>query len=242
MLVLTDRNYFHSICNNLIFSAAAIAISVSFGFMITVFLSMKFKGSRIFHALFFIPSIMPMALIATVFSIMLEYRFGALNVFLNWAGLGSLAQQWLGDPTWAYISVIGVGIYLIGIPMMYYSADLTMLNTGVLEAAVIDGAGFNRILWLIIFPLLKNAHKTVVLSLLLASFREFERVFLMTGGGPARTTEISSVYLYGFINSAGANIGYMSAASVVLLLIALAISFFQLRFYLPSKAKRRKVA
>ncbi|UKS24633.1 sugar ABC transporter permease [Paenibacillus sp. HWE-109] len=239
-LVLTDVKFFKSILNNIVFSAATILISMTLGFIISVFLSQKFKGSKIIHALFFIPTIMPMALIATVFSGMLEYRFGALNQFLNAIGLGFLAQQWLGDPNWAYISVMAVGIFLIGIPMMYYSADITTINPSVLEAAVLDGAGMSRMLWNIVFPLLKNAHITIIISTLLQSFREFERIYLMTGGGPGNSTQISSVYMYNFIHSAGSNIGFVSAGSVVLLLVALVISFFQLRLYVPSKSKRGK--
>ncbi|OPH54958.1 hypothetical protein BC351_29990 [Paenibacillus ferrarius] len=239
-LVLTDIKFFKSILNNIVFSAATILISMTLGFIISVFLSQKFKGSKIIHALFFIPTIMPMALIATVFSGMLEYRFGALNQFLNTIGLGFLAQQWLGDPNWAYISVMAVGIFLIGIPMMYYSADITTINPSVLEAAVLDGAGMSRMLWNIVFPLLKNAHITIIISTLLQSFREFERIYLMTGGGPGNSTQISSVYMYNFIHSAGSNIGFVSAGSVVLLLVALVISFFQLRLYVPSKSKRGK--
>ncbi|RTE04309.1 carbohydrate ABC transporter permease [Paenibacillus whitsoniae] len=238
--VLTDVKFFKSIWNNIVFSAATIVISMTLGFLISVFLWLKFPGSRALHALFFIPTIMPMALIATVFSGMLEYRFGALNQFLESIGMGFLAQQWLGDPNWAYVSVMGIGIYLIGIPMMYYSADITTINPSVLEAAVLEGAGMTRMLGFIIFPLLKNAHKTIIISTLLQSFREFERIYLMTGGGPGDSTQISSVYLYNFIHSAGSNIGFVSAGSVILLLVALVISLFQLRMYAPSQSRKGK--
>lgn len=230
-MVLEDSRFLRSIVNNLVFAAAAIIISVSVGFIVSIILSMGIKGSKFLGALFFIPSFMPLALIAMVFSIMLEYRFGTLNQLFHSIGLDFLAQRWLSDPQLAYMSVISISFFLIGLPMMYYNADMTTIDTSILESAVIDGAGIGRMMWNILFPLLSNAHKTIILSTLLGSFREFERVFLLTQGGPAGATENSSVYIYSFARSAGANIGFVCAASVVVLIIALSISVIQLLIY-----------
>lgn len=71
---------------------------------------------------------MPLALIAMVFSIMLEFRFGTLNQLLHGIGLDFLAQRWLSDPTLAYMSIISISVFLIGLPMMYYNADMTTIN------------------------------------------------------------------------------------------------------------------
>ncbi|MFC5529378.1 carbohydrate ABC transporter permease [Cohnella yongneupensis] len=239
-IAIEDSRFIHSIVNNLVFSAAAIAISLTVGCVISVVLSIGIKGSRLLGALFFIPSFMPLALIAMVFSIMLEFRFGTLNELLRNVGMDGMAQRWLSDPNLAYVSIMSISVFLIGLPMMYYNADLTTINTGVLEAAVIDGAGLGRMLWHILFPLLKNAHKTIILSTLLGSFREFERVFLLTQGGPAGTTENSSVYIYSFARSAGVNIGYVCAASVIVLAIALCISVIQLLAYRTKTGKGRR--
>jgi len=227
-MAIEDSRFLHSIVNNLAFAAAAIVISVSVGCVISVVLSIGIKGSKFLGALFFIPSFMPLALIAMVFSIMLEYRFGTLNGLFHGIGLDFLAQRWLSDPKLAYMSVISISVFLIGLPMMYYNADMTTIDSSILESAVIDGAGLGRMMWNILFPLLKNAHKTIILSTLLGSFREFERVFLLTQGGPAGTTENTSVYIYSFARSAGANIGFVCATSVIVLLIALSISVVQL--------------
>ncbi|BBI35859.1 carbohydrate ABC transporter permease [Cohnella abietis] len=236
-MVIEDSRFLYSIVNNLVFSAAAIVIGVSVGCLVSVVLSIGIRGSKFLGALFFIPSFMPLALIAMVFSIMLEYRFGTLNQLLHGIGLDFLAQRWLSNPEMAYLSVISISVFLIGLPMMYYNADMTTINSGILEAAVIDGAGLGRMMWNILFPLLKNAHKTIILSTLLGSFREFERIFLLTQGGPAGATENTSVYIYSFVRSAGANIGFVCAASAIVLLIALSISVVQM---LAFRTKARK--
>lgn len=229
-LVVSDSRFYQSIFNNFILSAFGIFVSLTLGFLISIFLSFKLKGTRFLHAVYFLPSLLPMALIASVFGMMLEYKFGTLNVFLRAVGLDELALRWLGDPHLALTCVMFVSVYLIGIPIMYYSSELTTLNTGILEAAMIDGASMQRIIGFILFPLLKNSHKTIVISMLLASFREFERVFLMTGGGPGGATDISSTYIYRYVKM-GTDMGYVSATSVMILLIALVISFVQLNVY-----------
>lgn len=229
-LVLSDQRFYRAIFNNFLLSSAGIFISLTVGFLVSVLLSLKLKGTSFFHSLFFLPSIMPMALIATVFGMMLEYRFGTLNVFLRSIGLEDFALRWLGDPQLSLFSVMFVSIFLIGIPIMYYTSEMSTLNEGIFEAAVIDGAGMWRIIIFIVFPLLKNSHKTIIISMLLASFREFERVFLMTGGGPGGKTEITSTYIFGYVKM-GTDMGYVSAAAILILLVALAISFVQLRIY-----------
>jgi raffinose/stachyose/melibiose transport system permease protein len=229
-ILLQDMRFFKSIFNNTVFSGFAIFISITFGFAIAIFLSFKFRGVKLLQTLFFLPTLMPMALVATVFSVMLEAKFGTLNTFLHSIGLGFLAQNWLSDPGFAYFSVMFVSIYLIGIPIMYYTAELTTIDPSIFEAATIDGAGLWRIMTFILYPLLQNSHKTIIVSMLLASFREFERVLLMTDSGPAGVTEISSTYIYSFAKQ-GMEMGYVAAASVLVLIIGFIIAFVQLQIY-----------
>ena len=227
--IIKDLGFWRSLLNTFILSTANIFCGLTIGFMVAIILNFKIKGKRFFHALFFIPSMLPIALMATVFGSMLEYRSGIVNVILRGVGLEVLAQRWLADPRLAIWAVCTVSIYLIGIPIMYYTADLTTLNKSVLEAATIDGATMRHQLFFIIYPMLKNTHKTIILSMLLGGFREMERVFLMTDGGPGGSTEIIGTYIYRATRSAGSNIGLVCAASVIVLIVAFVISFIQLK-------------
>ena len=160
---------------------------------------------------------------------MLEYKNGIVNQLLRGVGLGQLAQRWLADPRLAMWAVCSVSIFMIGITIMYYTADLTTISRSIMEAATIDGAGMKDQIMLIIFPVLKNTHKTIILSMLLGGFREMERVFLMTDGGPGGSTEIVGTYIYRATRSAGSNIGLVCAAAVIILIVAFVISFIQLK-------------
>ena len=218
--IFADKSFWRSLLNTFI---------LSFAIIISIILNFKIKGKRFFHALFFIPSMLPIALMATVFGSMLEYKNGIVNQLLRGVGLGQLAQRWLADPRLAMWAVCSVSIFMIGIPIMYYTADLTTISRSIMEAATIDGAGMKDQIMLIIFPVLKNTHKTIILSMLLGGFREMERVFLMTDGGPGGSTEIVGTYIYRATRSAGSNIGLVCAAAVIILIVAFVISFIQLK-------------
>jgi len=227
ILLFTDPVFWNAILNNLVFAAFAIGASLTVAFFIAVVLATGVRARRWFYLIFLLPALMPASLVATIFGIMLQERFGMLNETLRFFGLGGLAQSWLTTPTLAYASVIVIFCYLIGLPIMYYTADLASLPTSSLEAALLDGAGTFRIMRSIIYPMMKGTHVTVILAVLLGSFRALEQVLFSTDGGPGRTTEIVGTYLYRFVSSSGSTAGYVSAASVVVLLIALILSVLQ---------------
>jgi ABC-type sugar transport system permease subunit len=225
-LVLTDTQFWRAVGNNLLFAGAQIAVALTLGFFLAVSLASGIRWRRFFYLAFLLPSLIPMSLFATVFGQMLQTNDGAINQLLRAVGLGALAQDWTGNTGTAYTAIIVLLTYLIGLPIMYYTADLTTANTAVLEAAMIDGAKTWQMYRLILFPMLRGTHKTVILSLLLGSFRWFEVVYFSTNSQPGGRTAITGTYIYDqmFPSSGGGQIGYAAAASVVVLVVALAVS------------------
>jgi len=225
-LVLTDQLFWRAIGNNLLFAGAQIAVALTLGFFLAVSLASGVRARKFFYLAFLLPSLIPMSLFATVFGQMLQTNGGAINQSLRTVGLGALAQDWTGNTGSAYAAVLILLTYLIGLPIMYYTSDLTTANTAVLEAAMIDGANTPQMYRLILFPMLRGTHKTVILSLLLGSFRWFEVVYFSTGSQPAGRTGITGTYIYDqmFPSIGGGQIGYASAAALVVLVIAIAVS------------------
>ena len=226
---IKNTQFFRALLNTFLLSSANIFFGLTLAYLMAVFLKFKLPGRKFFHALFFIPTMLPIALMGAVFNSMLQYKDGALNNLLRSIGLDSLALRWLADPKIAIFSVMSVSIFLIGIPIMYYTADLTTIDPGVFEAATVDGAKMRHMLFLIIYPMLKNTHKTIILSMLLGGFREMDRVFLMTGGGPGGTTDIIGTYLYRSFSTPNANIGRIAAMAVLVVIISFAIGFIQMK-------------
>jgi ABC-type sugar transport system permease subunit len=227
-LLLHDADFRRAILNNLLFAATTIAVALTVAFFIAAALATGMKGRRFYYVIFLVPALMPVSLVASIFAVMLETTDGTFNQTLRFFGLNSLTHQWLTTSPWAITAIVGLFAYLIGLPIMYYTAELSTLPVDALEAAVIDGAGTFRILRSVLHPMVRSTHITVILALLLGSFRAFEIVFLTTGGGPGNSTQIVGNYIYGFVVSGGSTIGYASAASVLVLIVALLVAMLQM--------------
>ncbi|NUR58787.1 MAG: sugar ABC transporter permease [Catenulispora sp.] len=226
-LVATDTLFQHAVINNLIFAAVSIAAALTIGFVAAMMLATGVRLHRTLYVILLLPSLIPLSLFATIFGKMLGTQYGAFNGLLRGVGLSGLQQDWLGQSNTAYAAVAVLLIYLIGLPIMYYRSDIESVNLSLVEAAVLDGAGTWRVFRSLLFPLLRNTHKTVVLSVLLGSFRAFDVIFFSTNGAPSGQTSITGTYIYNK-TLAGTTVGYASAAALLLLLIAFVISAVQL--------------
>ncbi|MFF9762902.1 carbohydrate ABC transporter permease [Streptomyces caelestis] len=238
--LLWENDTFHrAVLNNVLFGAISIAAALTLAYFVAFAISAGLRPKRLMYVLFLVPSLMPLSLVSTVFGSMLQERFGVLNETLRSVGLGSLAKPWLTDPGLAFGVVAVIFCYLIGLPVMYYTADLSAVPTEIIEAALLDGAGTFRIMRSVVYPMMTSTHITVVLSLLLGSFRSLEVVLFSTGGGPAGHTEIVGTFLYRFSTDPGPRTGFVAAAAVVVLLIAFVISVAQMVITRPRSGGRR---
>lgn len=227
-LTLTDPLFQHALINNFAFAGFSILAALSVGFFIAMLLAVGVRLKRSLYVVFLLPSLLPLALFATVFGKMLGTQYGAFNQALSAIGLGSLRQDWLGHAPTAYAAVCVLLVYLVGLPIMYYHADVEAIDLSIIESAVMDGAGPWRIFRTMLFPLLRSTHRTVILAVLLSSFRAFDVVWFSTGGGPSGATAITGTYLYGKTVASGPVVGYSAAVAVITLLVALAISAAQI--------------
>lgn len=226
--LLHDSAFLRSIANTVIFAACSIVSALVLGFVIAAALATGVRARKLYYVIFLVPTLMPSSLVATIFGSMLQERFGVVNETLRALGLGALAQPWLSDRTLAFGVIVVIFCYLIGLPIMYFTADFSTLPTESLEAALLDGAGTFTIMRSIVYPMMAATRTTIILSLLLGSFRALEVVWFSTQGGPGQSTEIVGSYLYDFATSSGPSIGFVSAAAIVVLLIAFVISTIQM--------------
>ncbi len=233
VLVLTDPIFWRAMFNTLLFAGFGILIALTLGFFLAVALSSGIRLRRWFYVIFLMPSLVPLALFATLFSQMLQTDGGAINGFLSALGLGAFQQDWLGNEYSAYAAIFMLLVFLVGIPIMYYTSALSTVSASVLEAAMLDGAKTLQMYRLILFPILRATHKSVILWVLLGSFRAFEIVYFTTAGEPAGRTDITGTYIYGYMfpSIGGGQIGYASAAAVVTLVAAIGVAAINLRFH-----------
>lgn len=227
-LVLTDPSFQTSLLNTVLFGLFSVVVSMSLGFLLAMLLASGVRLRRLFYTVFLLPSLIPMSLFATVFGRMLETKDGALNQGLRAIGLGWLTPDWLGDPAAAYVAIGILLTYGIGLPIMYYSTDVAQVNLSIVESATLDGANVWQIYRIMLFPLLRSTHITVALSVILGSFRAFDVIYFSTNGQPGGRTDIAGTYIYRATTGGGETIGFAAAASIIVLIVALAISVLQI--------------
>lgn len=179
-----------------------------------------------FRTLFFIPVVTSVVVIAVLFKNMFSPYQGLItNIIYSLGVKGPL--DWLGNVNTAIFAIIAVNIWeWTGWSMLLYIAGLSQIPEEIKEAGDIDGATGFRKIWNIFIPQLAYVHKSLIMLGIIGSLQTFALVYSMTSGGPNSASEMPGTYIFrmGFRVQ---QMGYASAISVVILLIALALTAFQ---------------
>jgi ABC-type sugar transport system permease subunit len=201
------------------------------GFLLAVALNQKLRGSTIYRALFFIPAILSPVVVGIVWQRIMDPFNGVLTQIGQATGVDFLTNDYLSDPNTAIFAVIFVNVWMwTGFSMLFYLAGLQLIDPSVLEAARIDGANGLQTLVRITFPLLKSTTLSLVLLGVIGSLKTFELVYVMTEGGPNHASEMlpTFAFLEAFRLQ---NVGYASAISMVLLVVAIVSSLSMVRVF-----------
>ena len=181
-------------------------------------------------AAFFLPYVLPVSVVTNVWNWVLDSNFGLLNT------LTGSSITWFQDPNWALPAVAFVTIWwTVGFNILLFIAGLQSISPEIYEAASLDGASGGRLFWSITWPNLWPVTSLILLLQLIAQFKIFDQIYLLTGGGPFDKTLVMLLYSYreGFQQQHG---GYASAIGVVLMLVILIVSAVQLRLTRGSRA------
>ena len=227
--ITTDPTFLNAIKNTSIWMAAAIIVPSGFGLMIALILQRKIWGANFFKSLFYLPICLSLAVIGQVWIWIYHPDLGLLNLTLNFLHLSFLTDAWLSDPNTALFAVIVAWCWQqIGLAMVIFLSGLTSIPQELIEAAEIDGANYWQSLWRVIIPLLSPATVVVIALAIINSLKSFDVVYIMTKGGPFHSSDTLAMMMY---NESFQKyyIGYGSAVSVVLFLIAMIVIAFYFR-------------
>ncbi|MBN9328358.1 MAG: sugar ABC transporter permease [Cellulomonas sp.] len=186
-------------------------------------------GRNVFRTALFVPFIVSLAVAAFAWSYLLDPQIGLLTYWLR--GLGLHVGNVLQDPTWAMPTVVLVAVWKnIGFYMVIFIAGLQEIPEALYEAAKLDGAGALRRFWNVTLPQLSSTLTFVVVFAMIAALQAFDQIYVMTSGGPYRSTQtvVMEIYQEGFKKL---DLGMATALSYVLLLATLILSLVQLRFF-----------
>ena len=187
-----------------------------------------------FQILIYIPATVSAAAAGVLFGFILDTN-GLFNTVLSIFGFAELTRDWLFQiPENTYSMISAYTWQATGINMMIFLVGLQGLPKEPMEAAKIDGASGFTLIFKIVIPMIMPYFVIASLLALINSFRVFDSIWVMTMGGPARSSETLAVTMYreGFILF---DLGYASAVAVLLSLVGIIFSYFYLKLVLTKE-------
>ncbi len=228
--IFADPLFGESVLHNA-FLLLAVPILVAGALLTAAVLHDRVPGWRIHRTILFLPYILAIPIVGTVFSNILQLN-GALNTMLRSIGLDGFALDWIGDPNLTLGSLMGVIIWReIGFGVILFAARMSGLNDELDDAARIDGAGWWSRLWYITIPQLKSVIEFyAVISVITMLTAVFAYVYVVTRGGPGTATQIMELYIFNYAFRSSLP-GVAAAVAVLLFIITLIliVPLFRLR-------------
>ena len=220
LFLLKDDRFWNALKNTVYFTAVSVSLELMLGLSIAVLLNRAFRLKGLVRAIVLIPWAIPTVVSARMWEWIYNTNFGILNYILV------SEINWLGSPFWAMNAAVFMDAWkTTPFVVILLIAGLQVIPQELYQAARIDGAGTWAIFRRITLPLLKPVILIVLIFRTLDAFRVFDAVYVLTGGGPANTTETLSIYAYKVLFQT-LQFGYGSTLSVVVFLCTGIISIF----------------
>ena len=224
--MLGDGRFWQSLWNTSVFTIASVSLELILGLTIALILNRSFFGRGIVRTIAIIPWALPTSVMGLAWAWIFNDRFGVINDILLRLGSIETGINWLGTPALAMTALVVADVWkttpFISIILL---AGLQSISQDLYEAHAIDGATSWQSFYQITLPLLMPQILIALLFRFAQSFGVFDLVQVMTGGGPAGSTETVSIYIYSTVMRY-LDFGYGAALVVVtflLLILAVAI-------------------
>jgi len=231
--LLKDPDFWQVCGNTLIFTIGSVLPSVFLPLGLAVLLDRALVGRGILRSLYFLPAVV------SIVAVGLGWRWlfqtdGWVNQLLNLQPV----IAWLNEPHWAMLILILLTVWKqLGFNMVVFLAGLQAIPQSLYDAGELDGAGAWAKFWYITLPSLRGTIVFVAIATVIYSFRGFEQVYVLTGGGPLNATNILVYFVYEQAFSLF-DFGYGSASAILLLAVVLVL----LRILLYFEPENRQVS
>ena len=226
--MINDKRFWNSYITTFHFTLISIVLIIILSFILALIFEKSFKFKNVFQSSIFIPVILTMVSIAVVWQFMFQSTGILSNLFIDLFGT---KVKWLTSTKIAPYSMILVNVWkMTGYYMIIFIAGLLNVPNTFYEAARVDGANYFERLIYITLPQMKNTFILVFVSGVIFSFAAFPQQYVMTEGGPGRSTEVLALLIYKQAFEF-TKFGYSSSISVAFFASLLLFSIIQLRLF-----------
>ena len=225
IMLFNDSAFWPSFGNTLYHVLVATPITIVFGVVIALLLNNRLRGINIYRTIFYLPNVVSLVAMSLLWLWLFQPSFGLLNQLLSpiYNLFGIQPIGWLSSPDTSKLSIALMGLWNCGGAMVIYLAQLKDIPGELYEAADIDGAGGLRKLFRITLPLMTPAIFYQVVMSIISGFQMFLQAYIMTKGGPARSTYYFAYYIYDTAFKDG-QMGMASALSWFLLIVTMIVT------------------
>lgn len=234
--MMQDSLFWNSLKNTGIILVIAVVLLLPGAFFLALILGRRMRGAGTLRAMVFAPNVIAPILIGLIWVFILDPHIGLVNEVLRALGAQD-PPEWIGGTVLSPYSIGTVYVWqTVGFIMTIFYAGLQMLPHDVMEAAALDGAtGWKRLRYVTI-PMLQETVGIVTVLIITGSFKIFELVVQLTGGGPVHLSDTLVSYTY-HVTFGIQKYGYGMALAVVTSLLGVAVALGYLAFL-----RRRRTA
>jgi len=227
--MLHDASFWSAVWHSALFVLISTPTMLVLAIVLALIANRPSRLRKFYRSVFFLPSVLSVSVASFLGLFVFQPYTGLLNSLLHAVRLlpGDLELFWLNEPALAWIAVTLLTLWwTVGFNFILYLSALQEIPDDLYEAARLDGANDSQIFWRITLPLMGGITKIITMLQIIASFKVFAQIYIMTGGGPLDRTRpiIQYIWQTGFRHN---DLGYASAMSYMLFLMLLVLSAFQ---------------
>ena len=227
--LLASGEFWRSFGNNIVWTIGTLTLQIVFGILVALVLHQNLVFRSLARSLVLFPYFLSTVVAVLVWRWLFNDLYGVLNHFLMWARIIDMPVDWLGSMPNAMVSMILVGAWkYFPFVVIAVLARLQTIPDELYEAATMDGAGPIARFTDITLPQLKEVLVVIVLLRTIWDFKEFDLIYLLTGGGPVISTQTLPLLVYKEAFALN-QMGSASTVAVMMMLFMLVFMFFYLR-------------
>lgn len=192
---LKNKELRQVIFNTVSYAFLTILVELAIGMVVSAALRRELRGSKFVKFCVILPMMIAPIASGTIWRWMFTDRYGVINYLLGLFGVEG--PMWLTEKLWARAAVITISVWTAApFVTLVLMAAINAVSKEVIEAAKIDGASNLQVYWNVIFPYLKPAITMILMIRIPDALKMYDLVYILTGGGPANSTQVISYYIY----------------------------------------------